>query len=432
MLKSLFLTILFFLFSYSIIAQSKWTIEEMAPMPEPVTNNAVCEGFISGFAGNIPYVFSFGGINSTLVYTGIHNKSWRYNTETDIWESIADIPGPEKTIATSASYVNGKIYIMGGYTVAANGNEVSSDKVYIYNVQNNIFETNGAAIPVAIDDQVQCVYHDSLIYIVSGWSNTGNVNNVQIYDTYNDTWQVGTSVPNTSDFKVFGSNGTIVNDTLYYYGGANTTTNFPATNRLKKGYINPNDPTNINWSLDDFNLFTAYRLACTSVEDTVFWIGGSETSYNYNAVAYDGSGIVDPKNITIRYHKQYIETVVSNPLPMDLRGIASVSSHIKFLCGGIETNAKVSNKTLKLTWKKTIETNISKLNPVQFILQNPIQGKILFLKENFKEIRIYSSIGELVFQDTNNTKNDIDLTFLNTGVYFLKLDKFDVKKIILD
>ena len=85
------------------------------------------------------FVFSFGGIDSTLTYTGVHNKAWKYNVGSDTWESIADLPDNEATIASSASYVNGKIYIMGGYTIEANGNEVSSNKVLIYDVQNDTY-----------------------------------------------------------------------------------------------------------------------------------------------------------------------------------------------------------------------------------------------------------------------------------------------------
>ena len=38
---------------------------------------------------------------------------------------------------------------------------------------------DGADIPKAIDDQVQAVWQDSLIYVITGWSNTTNVVDVQ-------------------------------------------------------------------------------------------------------------------------------------------------------------------------------------------------------------------------------------------------------------
>ena len=56
-MKTRFLiTILLSLLCTGIIAQ----FTEMAPMPERVTNNAVVEGYQNG----IPYVYSFGGLDS--------------------------------------------------------------------------------------------------------------------------------------------------------------------------------------------------------------------------------------------------------------------------------------------------------------------------------------------------------------------------------
>jgi len=60
-------------------------------------------------------------------------------------------------IACSASRVDDIIYIIGGYHVAANGSEISSVKVHRYDIINNTFLSDGADIPVPIDDQSQVV-----------------------------------------------------------------------------------------------------------------------------------------------------------------------------------------------------------------------------------------------------------------------------------
>ena len=67
MLKSIKLSLFFLFIFQSVCSQSNWTVEEMAPMPEPVTNNAVCEAFTYGQIGfqdfiSEKFVFSFGGI----------------------------------------------------------------------------------------------------------------------------------------------------------------------------------------------------------------------------------------------------------------------------------------------------------------------------------------------------------------------------------
>ncbi len=405
-------------------AQSHWEIEEMAEMPEAVTNNAVCEGFYVGpLAVSLAYVFSFGGLDTSLAYSGIHNKSWRYSVNNNTWNQIADIPSVDKTIASSASYINGKIYIIGGYTVASNGSETSSDQVYIYDVSMDSFLSNGTALPMPIDDQVQCVYKDSLIFVVTGWSNTGNVPTVQIYDIFNNTWTIASSTPNNNDYKAFGSNGIIVGDTLYYYGGANTATNFPATNFIRKGYINPSDPTDISWTIDSLSISNAYRMACTSVNDTIFWIGGSEISYNFNAVAYDGSGIVNPSNNFLQYTQNEVGLLNhSFELPMDIRGIASLTNTVKYLCGGIENNGKVSKKLLKLTWKKDQADNIVEVNSNRITFQNPVLSNEIIFSKEVVHINISNTKGQLLFEDNAFNQNFLELDFLTKGVYYLQLN----------
>ena len=178
-----------FLFVYSCCCVSSFAqITEMSPMPERVTNNAVVEGFVNG----VPYVYSFAGLDSTKTYSGINLRSFRYNTQTDEWESIAPLPDTLGKIAASASRIGDIIYIIGGYHVLANGSEISSDKVHRYNTQTNEYLTDGAPIPTPIDDQVQVVWRDSLIYVVTGWSNTNNTNKVQIYNPTTNQWMQGT------------------------------------------------------------------------------------------------------------------------------------------------------------------------------------------------------------------------------------------------
>ena len=71
------------------------------------------------------------------------------------------------------------------------------------------------------------------------------MSDVQIYDPTQDNWQNGTSVPNTNDYRVFGSQAVIVEDVIYYYGGASMGSNFPALSILRIGLIDPNNPTDI-------------------------------------------------------------------------------------------------------------------------------------------------------------------------------------------
>ena len=96
------LTFIYFISTFTCIHSGftqSWEIIEVSLMPERVTNNAVIEGFIEG----IPYVYSFGGLDSTKLFSGIHQRSYRYNVTTDVWESIPPLPDTLGKIAMAAS-----------------------------------------------------------------------------------------------------------------------------------------------------------------------------------------------------------------------------------------------------------------------------------------------------------------------------------------
>lgn len=340
------LSILAFLASFQVGAQN-WNWTELSPMPFRSANNAVCEAVVNGNE----YVYSFAGIDTSKVYTGIHNRSFRYDAAADSWTEIAPLPDSMTKIAAAASYVDGKIYIIGGYTVFANSNEVSSERVHIYDPATDTYETDGAPIPVAIDDQVQCVYKDSLIFVVTGWSNTANFPTVQIYDPSLDQWQNGTFVPTTFQYTAFGASGYIIGDTLYYHGGA-AGGSFAARKFIRKGYINPADPTDITWELmGEAPGDAGYRAACSGTDDRVFWVGGSPTSYNYDGIAYNGSGGVDPSARILHFNPSdstYLDETTQPYGVMDLRGIAKLSNNRWIICGGMDTNQVVSNRTFLL------------------------------------------------------------------------------------
>lgn len=399
-----FLSLLLLLVSFQSNAQN-WNWTELSPMPFRTANNAVCEAVVNGNE----YVYSFGGIDTSKIYSGIHNRSFKYDVAADTWTEIAPLPDTMTKIAAAASFVNGKIYIIGGYSVFANNNEESSNRVHVYDPVMDTYETDGAPIPTKIDDQVQCVYKDSLIFVVTGWSDFGNVPEVQIYDPALDQWQSGTSVPVTFQYLVFGGSGYIVGDTLYYHGGA-AGQSFAARRHIRKGYINPQDPTDITWELmGEAPGDPGYRAACSGKDDRVFWIGGSATSYNYDGIAYNGSGGVDPSTRILHFNpsdSMFLDETTQPYGVMDLRGIAKLGNNRWIICGGMDTNQVVSNRTFLLESNslsvpsKASETlqigysqngiTVAAPSATTFELMD-LSGKILKAFESSKEIQILNS-----------------------------------------
>ncbi|MEM1219718.1 MAG: hypothetical protein AAGH79_12445 [Bacteroidota bacterium] len=332
-------------------------VTPLPDMPESVSNNAVVAAPVDGTM----YVYSFAGIDSTKLWSGIHKKAWRYNTDTQIWESIPDLPNGNGRIAAGANLVKNKIYIIGGYEVFANGGEVSFETVHIYDPQSNTYLADGSPIPTPIDDQVQAVWRDSLIYVITGWSNNGNVEDVQIYNPSSDTWLEGTSLPlgepnESDDFLVFGASGTIIGDTIYYSGGAlggfQGGSVFPPTTHFRKGYINPDDPTEITWTGEQEILGRGYRMAAGNWNDQqAVWIGGSTITYNYNGIDYNGSGGVAPTTRVVSYDPSLGQLVTFPdyiPARMDLRGLGQIGPDRYIIAGGMVEDQTVTNQVFEL------------------------------------------------------------------------------------
>ena len=420
--------ILFFL-TFSFFTNGQ-VFTELPSMPERVSNNAVTEGMVNG----VPHVYSFSGIDSTKIFSGIHKRAFRYNTDTQVWDQIADLPSGNGRIAAGASTVKNKIYIIGGYEVFSNGGEASFDEVHIYDPEQDIYLPNGTPIPVPIDDHVQAVYKDSLIFVVTGWSNTTNVPDVQIYDPANDNWQVGTPVPNNNDYKVFGASGAIIGDTLYYIGGARFANNFPSSSFFRKGYINPNDPTDITWSGEPLMLAAiAYRAAALTTDQGLYWVGGSEVTYNFNGIAYNGSGGVSPRDNWSHYSPFFGNLIsldnFTAPIPkiMDLRGMARLDNNHGIIAGGMLENQEVTNRVFQYNFADLTNTNTLNL-PRLDIFPNPTNESFTIQKEGNFQIQIFDSLGKLVLSKNKKGMESINISTLPTGSYFLKV--FENEKIL--
>ena len=410
----------------SITYAQSWIPTLIADMPMATSNNSVCEAQVNG----INYMFSFGGIDTTKVYTGIHQESFRYNVGTDTWNTIAPLPDTLGKIAGAASFVKDKIYIMGGYHVYSGGGELSSSRVHIYNPSTNNYEADGQAIPVPTDDHAQVVWRDSLVYLIGGWSNTTNIPDVQVYNPSSDSWQVGTSLPNTNLYKFFGAQATLLGDTIFYYGGAVIASNFPAFPAMRVGVIDATNPLNINWlPVQLFNGHPLYRsVGITNPDGRITFLGGSAASYNYNGLAYSNGLGVSPANEQIIYdpsdNQFYSNT--AQAYPMDLRGLANVSSTVKYICGGMESNQVVSKKAFKLTYMSTVGTSDFAKEIGLKVYPNPVTN---FVTVSFKKSLAESSysiinVNGQTLQSGRLTENllHISLEGISRGSYFLVLN----------
>lgn len=420
-MKHIYLLLFTCILAPSSFAQLGWTWTALPNMPHRIANNAVVEGSVNG----TPYVYSFCGIDSTKSPAGINLNAYRYNFSTQLWEQIPDVPDTMGKIAAGASVVNNIIYVMGGYHVTGSFNEFSSDRVHRYDPETNSWMSDGAPIPVATDDHIQAVWRDSLIFVVTGWSNTANIPDVQIYDPANDSWQVGTPVPNNNNYKSFGASGVIIGDTIYYNGGAAMGFNFPGRRHLRRGIINPADPTQITWDMLTDNPGNAgYRMAATNYNNHIFWIGGSPTTYNFDGIAYNGSGGVDPMARILAFDTEthtWNEGTGQPQQQMDLRGAAKMSANTYVICGGMEISQQVSKRTWLLEFDPaTLSTpEIEEAAQLQ-LWPNPAAGQINILAPFAGRLMVFDNAGKQVYSEDLNSPATIQLD-LPKGIFHVEL-----------
>lgn len=400
------------------VSYAQFSTELLAPLPEAITNNAVCGAQINGQK----FIYSFGGMDTTKSYSGIHNRSYKLNVTTNTWISLPNLPSPITKIAAGASCIDSIIYIIGGYQVLSNGNEISHTSVHRFSMLGDTFLVDGSPLPKATDDHVQAVYQDSLIYVITGWSQNTNIPNVQIYNPTLDIWLTGTPVPNNHLYKSFGASGSILEDTIYYFGGAQYGTNFPIQRTLRKGWINPSKVTDIKWSIDTLNYdIVGYRMASTVFQNELLWIGGANQTYNYDGISYQGATPVIPNHRILRYspYSNHWDTSFYTHINMDFRGIAPFETEL-FLVGGMEQYQQVSTKTLRLT--PLTNTIANSQYDLISIYPNPTKGMLKITgAKGLSQIQIFNLRGQMVLSKEFNTTTNLNLTQMAPGIYFIKV-----------
>lgn len=297
---------------------------------------------VAGPAGVV--VLSFLGIDSTKAWSGVTNAAYRWDFGSDdVWREIESVPGPGRLAATVQA-ARGRVFLFGGYTVAEDGSERSVPDVNVYDPWRDAWG-RAADMPLPVDDAVSGVWRRSLIYLVSGWHDTGNVTDVQIFDPSMNVWTTGTSIPGE---PVFGHSGAIAGDEIIYVGGAKIVAGRPrfvADSAAWRGLIDRVDPTRIAWeAIPHPPGAPLYRAASGAVGERVVLAGGTDNPYNYDGVGYDGVPS-SPGPVLLTYNGE--EGWVSLPPPpvatMDHRTLGVAGGYV-FLVGGMVEGQRVSDR----------------------------------------------------------------------------------------
>jgi len=293
-------------------------------------------------------VFSFLGLGESKRWNGITRAAFRWDSGDAAWREITPVPGRGRLAAT-AQAVRGRVYVFGGYTVDENGHEHSVPDVVVYDPATDGW-TPAAPIPVPVDDAVSGVWRDSLVFLVSGWHDTGNSSLVQIFDPLADTWRRGTPIPGP---PVFGHAGGIAANTIVYIDGTRVDRDprrFALEESSWRGEIDPSDPAEITWTrLPKHPGPALYRAAAIGLDERVVFVGGSDNPYNYDGMGYDGRP-AEPAGVAFAWDvadDRWTEIPAPVTATMDQRGLVNVDGRL-FTLGGMTTGQHVSRRVVAL------------------------------------------------------------------------------------
>lgn len=328
-----------------------WRIEAGPALPVPVANNAVAAATIDGR----PHLFSFLGLEFGRDYRAITARAFALDLTTGRWAALLDVPGPVGRLASTAQAIGPRVFVIGGYEVAADGKETTSPATDIYSMAERRY-TRGADAPVPLDDTVSGVWRDRLIYLVSGWSTDRTVTTVQAYDPDADRWMAATPIPGT---PVFGHAGGLVDDTIVYCGGAKmlgaVTPKYGISADCYRGDINPADPRVISWrAIASPPGPPRYRAAAgpvrTATLSGILFVGGTANPYNYDGIGYDGRPS-EPESSSWIYdtlRDVWVAGPVLDTPTMDHRGLVS-AAQAWWVVGGMTRGQAVWPGVTRLT-----------------------------------------------------------------------------------
>ena len=320
------------------------------PLPAPISNNAVASVKTRGSL----LLFSLMGMGPKKTWDAVSNAGYSLDTDTGKWSEMHAIPGTSGRIGAVAAGAREHIFLFGGYVVDGQGGETTLQDLNVYEPLTDHW-FRGEDIPVPVDDSVAGVYRDRYIYLVSGWSKTDSVNDVQVYDGQKNTWAKATPIPGTA---VFGHAGALVGNTIVYVDGAHKNPagdkpKFVASDECWMGKIDHHDLTKIQWTKLPSHPGTArYRIAAGGSEkdQKIYFYGGTDNPYNYNGLGYNGQP-AEPSPVIFAFNVRTSkwETINPNtPEPtMDHRGLLVIQEGL-VIVGGMQKGQQVTSRVAVL------------------------------------------------------------------------------------
>ncbi len=201
-------------------------------------------------------IYVMGGVTAN----GFTAANEVYDPLTDTWETKTPIPKGSRAELT-ASVINGKIYVVGGYFFGLY--LVSSTVLEVYDPETDTWTTK-TPMPTAVYSCSSAVI-DSKMYVIENSFNTrvGSLN--QIYDAENDSWSYGRSIPvGVAGAAAAATAAVFAPKQIYVIGGD------ASSNSSNQVYNSENDTWSIGAQLSSSRSY----LGVAVIGDVLYAIGG--------------------------------------------------------------------------------------------------------------------------------------------------------------
>lgn len=186
----------------------------------------------------------------------------------DTWIQKANIPTASKSL--TASGLDGKVYVMGGWYGSA-PNVVYSKLVYMYDPSANTW-TPKKSMPYGVAD-ASSITVNGLIYVIGGLEGGVATNRVQVYDPSSDSWVVKANMPSSRATLGLGE----VNGVIYAIGGS-----APSGKKIE-AY----NPTTDTWTIKTDLSVAINKFATAVVNGKIYVIGGEKQNVTNEVTQYD-------------------------------------------------------------------------------------------------------------------------------------------------